>query len=300
MGISEVLSAEELAAVTKKSDWRGLWVVFCQWAVTVGIFAVVALVPNPLTIVLAILLLGGRQLGFFVLTHECGHRTLFKSAALNNFCETWLLSPMDFTNGKAYMREHLLHHRHAGSDADPDLQNYRDYPISRARLRRKLLRDITGRTGWRNLGFKVRALLRLGEQSDEDRAALLRGLLLNGVMLAVMIGVGAPWLYLLWLAALIFVQPVVVRIRQIAEHAAVPDLGDPDPRRNTRTLYANPLVRLLICPHRVNFHIEHHLLASVPIYRLAKLHQLLRSNGYYRDQEFGRGYLNMLYQVTQN
>jgi len=91
---------------------------------------------------------------------------------------------------------------------------------------------------------------------------------------------------------------LVSRIRQIAEHAAVPDIFDTDPRRHTRTLYINWLERLLVAPHEVNYHLEHHLMASVPIYRLKQLHDLLLKKGFYDGVEFERGYFNLLGKVT--
>ena len=77
-----------------------------------------------------------------------------------------------------YMREHLIHHRLVGTDDDPDITNYRDYPISRARLWRKLKRDITGQTGARDLYRKLIGFSRLTSLDSENRAALLRGLIL--------------------------------------------------------------------------------------------------------------------------
>ncbi|WP_296227788.1 fatty acid desaturase [Ralstonia sp. UBA689] len=62
---------------------------------------------------------------------------------------------------------------------------------------------------------------------------------------------------------------------------AVPDHLARDPRQNTGTTLAGPLGRLLIGPNRVNFHVEHHLAASVPSYRLPALHRLLARRGYY-------------------
>jgi hypothetical protein len=53
---------------------------------------------------------------------------------------------------------------------------------------------------------------------------------------------------------------VITRIRNIAEHAVVPDANDP--LRNTRTTRANFLERLFIAPYYVNYHLEHHLLAG--------------------------------------
>jgi len=292
------LEANDLAPYLKRSDWRGAWVVCCQWGVTFGLFVAVAMWPHPLTVVIGTVLLGGRQLGFFVLTHESGHRSLFRSPRLNDFVSTWLTSPFNYTNGRAYMREHLAHHQAVGTEADPDLVNYSDYPISTRRLKRKLKRDTTGQTGWRNLKNIYAAILKLNQQDPETRAALVRGLAVNSAMLGVMTILGYPWLYLLWLAASIFVYPAVIRIRQIAEHAAVPDLSSDNPLHNTRTTIAHPLIRLLLCPHQVNFHVEHHLYASVPIYRLHALHAELKRRGEYEGIPIAEGYVSVLRGVT--
>ena len=55
-------------------------------------------------------------------------------------------------------------------------------------------------------------------------------------------------------------------MRNVAEHAVVPD--NDDPLRNTRTTYAGPLARLFLAPCRANFHLEHHLFMFVPCWRL--------------------------------
>jgi fatty acid desaturase len=69
----------------------------------------------------------------------------------------------------------------------------------------------------------------------------------------------------------------------VAEHGNVPGLYEPDPRANTRTTKANLLERVLLCPNHVNFHIEHHLMPSVPCWRLPGLHRLLVERGFYRS-----------------
>ncbi|MDG1910512.1 MAG: fatty acid desaturase, partial [Pseudomonadales bacterium] len=108
------------------------------------------------------------------------------------------------------------------------------------------------------------------------------------------------WLYAIWVIAFMTTHMLVVRIRQIAEHAAVPDLLYLDPRKNTRTLYVNALENLLIAPHGVNYHLEHHLLASVPIYQLPTFHDMLLKKGFYDEVSFQRGYLDLLRSVTRN
>ena len=139
--MKDLLSTDELAEIGKRSDLQAAWLVFCNYAITAAIFTVMALWPNPLTILVGILLLGGRQLGFGVLVHECGHGTLFANRRLNEWVGEWLAAPPTFNNMKSYSRGHLKHHQLAGTREDPDLPNYQDYPISRERLRRKIWRD---------------------------------------------------------------------------------------------------------------------------------------------------------------
>ena len=95
--------------------------------------------------------------------------------------------------------------------------------------------------------------------------------LVNAVMFAACAAAGVWWAYpLLWLVPLFTWQMVITRIRNIAEHAVVPDSSDP--LRNTRTTRANILERLFIAPYYVNYHLEHHLLFYIPCYNLPRVH----------------------------
>jgi fatty acid desaturase len=298
MTVKDVLTADELAALSQRSNLRAAWLVLVNYAITAGTFAVMALWPNPLTIVCGVIVLGGRQLGFGVLTHECGHGTLFASRRLNDFVGEWLAAPLTFNNMKAYIRGHLKHHRLAGTDQDPDLPNYRDYPISRVRLRRKLLRDVTGQTGFKQVQGIFKGFWHFAKLNGEQRAALARGLAANLLLLGVLAAFGQAWLYLVWWVALLTANRLVSRVRQVAEHGGVPGLYDLDPRLNTRTIIANVLERLVFCPLGVNYHLEHHMLASIPIYHLPRMHRLLRDKGFYDGVVFPRGYVALLREVT--
>ena len=64
--------------------------------------------------------------------------------------------------------------------------------------------------------------------------------------------------------------------------------------RNTRTVLPAWWERLLIAPNRVNYHLEHHLLMTVPHYHLPRLHQLLRERGALDHACVERGYWNVL------
>jgi fatty acid desaturase len=281
---SNYLSREELRAFAQRSDLAGAGLLAFNWLAIGAIFALVVLWPNPVTVLAAILLLGGRQLGLAVLMHEAGHRSLFRSRGLNEHLGQWLAAYPVLGDCDAYGASHREHHRLAGTREDPDLPNYAAYPVSLASFRRKILRDATGRTGLRLLGGLVAGTgNRLMMRDGEGTQALHRGLIANGVIFAVLWAAGQPLLYLLWVIAYLTTYPLVARIRQVAEHGNVPALYEADPRGNTRTTRAGFLERLLLCPNFVNYHVEHHLMPGAPCWRLPALHRLLVERGFYRQ-----------------
>ena len=298
INIRDVLTREEISEVTEKSDARGAMIVAFDWAVVISLFALAALFPNPLTFLVVIILLGGRQLALGVIVHETGHRSLFKSPAVNNFAGHWLSGYWVFSDKEAYMKGHLQHHQDAGTEDDPDLKNYDAYPVNTTSLKRKIIRDLTGQTGWRRIKSIGRSIVYIRKLRAEQQQTLRRSIGVNVFLLLVLTAFGYPHLYALWVIAFMTSHMLISRIRQVAEHAAVPDHFDLDARLNTRTLYISWLESLLIAPHDLNYHLEHHLMASVPIYRLRKLHNLLIKKGYYDGMEFQRGYVNLLRQVT--
>src|SRR5262249_41973593 len=93
------------------------------------------------------------------------------------------------------------------------------------------------------------------------------------VLLAILAALGHPALYLLWVVAWLTTHTLVTRIRSIAEHAMVPDPRDQ--LRNTRTTLARWWERLLLAPNRVNYHLEHHLLMTVPHSGRPRMHEPL-------------------------
>ena len=289
MTVTDVLTREEIAALHRKSDLRGLWSIAVNWGLIAAALALVAWRPHPLTVIPALVLLGNRQLGLAVLMHDCGHRALFRTRALNRWVGSWLCAAPVVSDLDAYMKKHAKHHVSAGSEDDPDLDNYRPYAVSKASFRRKILRDLTGRTGLRTLV----SIWRGG-----GARLFVRPLIANGVLFGVLWALGRPWLWLLWLGAWLTTNMLFARIRQAAEHAVVPDLFDPDPRKHTRTTLPRLWERLTLAPNHVNFHLEHHLLPTVPPYRLPAMHRILRDRGFYGEAEIVDGYRTVLAKLT--
>ena len=90
MKISEIATRQEMQRFNTRSNWRGTSLVAFNWSAVALIFAIVTVWTNPFTILAAICLLGGRQLGFAALMHDCGHRLLFESRWANTHIGQWL------------------------------------------------------------------------------------------------------------------------------------------------------------------------------------------------------------------
>lgn len=121
-----------------------------------------------------------------------------------------------------------------------------------------------------------------------------RGFFVSNAALAALLALaGYWWLYpTLWLLPLATWYQFASRIRNIAEHAVVPD--NDDPLRNTRTTYANWLERAFLAPYWVNYHLEHHVFIFVPCWRLPEAHRLLLVHGFGPKMEVRAGYPAML------
>lgn len=293
----DILSKEEIAHFTRKSNWRGAWVVAFNWLAVLLIFTVCTLWPNPLVILLSVPFLAGRQLGLSVIMHECGHNTLFENKSLNRFVGQYFGAHPTFADVNYYASTHAYHHRLAGTAEDPDLGNYQDYPVSRERFKRKIIRDLTGQTGWKlmKVVFTFARGIFSGDQEKRASARPFAHILLSNIVFAALLTwLFTPWAYLLWVFSFMTAFMLIVRVRQLAEHAGVANPLSDDPRLNTRTTVPRWWERFFFATNYVNYHMEHHFMASVPCYRLQGLHRLLAKKGVLKENPPFYGYGQVL------
>ena len=312
MDYKTLLPADEIKAFTQKSDLKGLWLLLCNWGLIVLAFSLPALWLNPLTVIVSLILLANRQLGLAILMHECAHYSLFKTRSLNKWIGQWLCAAPVLADLDGYRRYHMKHHKDAGTTVDPDYPNYKNYPVTKRSLLRKTVRDFTGITGIKTL--YVMMLMNAGlltyDMSYQSNSAgrslspgqivtnLLKNLfipvLMNVVMWAVLYLSGHAWLYLLWWVSYLTVYMFILRIRNAAEHANVPNLLDKDPRLHARTTYASWWDRLTFAPNFVNFHLEHHWQPNVPCYNLKAFHHYLLEKGALDNVRMANGYIDVM------
>jgi fatty acid desaturase len=287
-----LVTRDEIDAWLAMEDWRSWVSIALDWAIAFAAMGLVAWWTNPLTIVAALFLIGARQLGLAVLMHEASHRSLFSNRRLNDWAGNWLCAYPVWSDLTPYRPYHLQHHAHTGDPDDPDLGLVAPFPITRASLRRKMIRDLSGQTGAK---FAVAAFKRTFGRWNQDpvaRRAAIGVATTNAILLGVLALAGHPALYLLWAGAWLTTNTLVTRIRSIAEHALTP--GAPEPRGLTRTTIPRWWERLLIAPNCVNYHMEHHLLITVPHYNLRRMHERLAELSLIAPGCIDRGYAAIL------
>ncbi len=299
---TEKFSPAEIAGIRERSDVTGALCVAHAWVVIAASMALFALLPNPITFVIAVVLIGSRQLGLAILMHDGAHGVLMKTRAANEFVSQWFCAFPVFADTIPYRHYHLVHHRKTQQPDDPDFSLSKPFPITRQSFRRKIIRDITGQTGFKQRRAQIRAALGkkgypFGVRFATFREKLGGPLIANAVLLGVLIAAGRWYFYpLFWLLPLLTWQQVITRVRNIAEHAVVPD--NDDVFRNARTTYAAWWERALFAPYWVNYHVDHHLLFYVPCYNLPKLHEMLLAKGYGEKMEIKPNYIAIWREAT--
>jgi len=187
---------------------------------------------------------------------------------------------------------HRMHHNNLYGELDPDTALHGGYPRGRAYLVRKLLKDLSGLTAWKTYAYFLRGAPALNTQTNvalrplddtsqklRDEARRDRNLVIafHLALLGIFAWSGHLLQYLvLWVLPLVTVVMAILRLRAIAEHGATTDFSSP--LTAARTNVAPAWLEWLIFPHHVNYHIEHHLYASVPHYYLPALHAELLKN----------------------
>ncbi|MGB5285038.1 MAG: fatty acid desaturase, partial [Polyangiales bacterium] len=128
----EQFTTEEIRELRAIRDHRALLTLLVNYGLVAASMALVAYLPNIFTVILALFIIGARQLGFAVVMHESAHHTLFKNRKLNDFVGNWLGGYPVYLSADMYRAHHLEHHAKTWTEADPDLPLAKGFPVSKA------------------------------------------------------------------------------------------------------------------------------------------------------------------------
>ena len=294
-----LLSAVELRPLTQLSAPRSLLAIGQTLAlIAAALWLAIATWPSP-WMALSIVVIGIAQHGLFILAHESAHYRLFGNRLANDLAGR-AIGTIGGVSMCTYRVTHRLHHNNLYTEDDPDTAIHGGYPRGKAYLARKLWRDVLGLNAYKTYAYffgapainddTKRVIRPLDDTSPELRAAARRdrwivaGFHAAAPLAAFAIGGwrGLAMYALLWMLPLLTVLQPILRLRAVFEHGAVEDLSSPlTAARSNRTAgsFAGWAARLLLFPHHVNYHLEHHLYPAVPHYHLPQLHRLLQAKG---------------------
>lgn len=229
----------------------------------------------------------------FTLSHECTHKTPFRSSWLNDVIGHLVSIPiaLPFTWFRYF---HLAHHKWTNHpEKDPELGgkprpgNWRDLLIYLSGwpywsgMTKVLMQNAFGRIDAPYLPARQHHAMRI-------EARLL-------LVLYVLVGLSLLYstaLFWLWLLPVLIAQPVL-RLYLLAEHGLCPQVADM--LENSHTTFTNRIVRFLAW--NMPYHAEHHAFPNVPFHQLPALHDWTRahlkstSEGY---TEFAEDYVRSL------
>jgi fatty acid desaturase len=285
----KALPKELVARLTRRSAWRASFAVLHDLVVLAAAIGLgLHFWPNPLILLACVLIIGTRQHALFVIAHDAAHYLLYDNRLVNDVVGR-TCAMLQGLSMCTYRVIHRMHHNNLYRELDPDTALHGGYPRGRAYLLKKLLKDLSGLTAWKTYAYFLGGAPALNTKTNvalrplDDTSPKLKAEARNDrnmvigfhvAMFVVMAWSGYLLQYLvLWWLPLVTVVQAILRLRAIAEHGATTDFSSP--LTAARTNVAPAWLEWLIFPHHVNYHIEHHLYASVPHYNLPALHREL-------------------------
>jgi len=289
----KALPREVVQRLTRRSPWRATLSALHDFLILAAAIAVgLYFWPNPLVLILSVIVIGTRQHALFVIAHDAAHYLLYDNRLLNDVVGR-TCAMLQGLSMCTYRVIHRMHHNNLYGELDPDTALHGGYPRGRAYLVKKLLKDLSGLTAWKTYAYFLGGAPALNTQTNvalrplDDTAQKLKTEARNDRNMVIafhvmLLGVFAWSGYLLqylvlWVLPLVTVVQAILRLRAIAEHGATTDFSSP--LTAARTNVAPAWLEWLIFPHQVNYHIEHHLYASVPHYNLRALHEEMVKRG---------------------
>jgi fatty acid desaturase len=293
--IPRLLTKEEIRSLSEINSGK---VVLASAVEVLLIVAAVALSKatwfNPLTYLLALIVIGTRIPALGGLMHEAAHHRIFRNRTLNDFFGELLAFPTTASMA-GYRNTHFAHHRELNSHKDPDwtrnllLEDYA-FPMPQYLFLRKLVLHATG--------IKARQALGSFHNNPQTRdIPVLTARLRLAAFAALLVGSIAFgfWqdLLLYWVVPLLTVFLGWRYLHMVAEHYGVRHEGV---LSETRTVIAPFWQRFLFGPWGLNYHLEHHLYPGITCFNLAEAHRILMTRpAFAENAQITYGYFGGLF-----
>jgi fatty acid desaturase len=259
-------------------NWRNVRAVTFVWLWSAGL-AYLGTHYGLWAAIAVFILMGPMHARFAILMHESAHKLLFTKKRANDIVGKWLIAYPAFVPIGIYRRAHFAHHREEFGPDEPDMAFYSGYPCEPGDLRRRLIRDIVGISGYKNFTSILKATTK-----SSSRKVASSILLIQGALFALFwLGTGRWWAYLVfWWLPWMTQWRVLNRLRAIAEHGGM--IKSDDRRLTTHDVRQHWLARFWFVPYNTGWHLAHHVDMGIPWHNLPAYHRELKAAGYVTDQ----------------
>ncbi len=277
--IIRLIPKHKLKSFLQVSAHRGIAHVILEWTIIIGAAVFCELNFSwPLYLVIWALI-GGRLLGLGILMHEATHGLIHPNKKVNDFFGDVLCSWPLFISLRTYRAKHLAHHKWLNTEKDPDYIGKADdnwsFPLSKWKFTRIMFAQLLG------LGIidTFRVMYTRPVVEKKKPAPLwysIARVLFYLLVIASFIALGL-WkqMFLYWIIPFMTWTQFANKLRRLAEHSGI---EGKKPEFQIRTTIHGLLSRIFLVPNHVSYHIEHHIHAAIPFYRLPEVHRELQKN----------------------
>lgn len=308
------LPQEFLKSMTTRETKKGMMAALEVWLSIVFIILGIRFIQSSqffwsLYIPLAFFI-AGRQGALLQLMHEAIHGNLVPSKKMNDFLGKWLGAHPIGINYSYYKIAHAQHHAQTNAnDPKEDAEKYKISDFRNIRLYLLFLKDLSGlsalETFWNTRSPHQKIY------PPEKGARYFASLSLVQIILFATLFQSNLFNYVfLWIIPIISPHMFLMRIRGIAEHGLLKQLGIPVPHgRGDQGIFYTRSFLTPVCKYRfipfiwiekiligslsVHYHHEHHLFPKVPFYHLKKLHEKIAKTVFQNNPEvYASGYFS--------
>jgi len=297
---STLLTIQEIKALSQLRPARVVLDVVLCWGIIIAAWVVAAQRLEWWVILLAIFVIGTRYYALFIIGHDGMHRRLFRDDRLNDLIsDLFVFAPIGAVV-RLNKKNHLLHHNHLATEADPDRHKHGCFNKS---TRPEYLFFFSGLANlWpalSNVFFQKRQtqMVQTSRRRKDmsDRSYFVRDLVILAACQLALIS-GLTWVFGWWGYMVLWLFPVYVftycadLIRSFLEHSH-PESDEKADEHRLITFLSNPVERIVFAPMNMNYHAVHHLWTSIPYFNLPRANRLIRDKAEARGLIWRGSYL---------
>jgi fatty acid desaturase len=290
---SSYVDAKTLKRLSRLSPWRTAAAGIADWLIIAAAITVSELSENWIVYLVAVPVIAGRMHGLAGLLHDFAHYRFIANKQISDAIGDLVLAWPILATIEGYRRNHLAHHRYTNSDMDPDWViklGTREFTFPQE-MRFAFLNFLGYFVGVSSLRDMRSVLTRI--QADDPftlRYKLARlGYYVAWAVAFTLLGIWRE-AALYWFVPYFTVFFLLLYVRSVAEHFGETMEYDHE-LTHTRTVIPHFWERWFFAPHGLNYHLEHHIYASVPFFRLGELHEaMMRNETYAKRAHITRGY----------